>query len=116
MYAVIPAVIAGGGFEGVFKLSSGEPLHLHFLAPILAPLSLYSRHAAVAEAQRLGLEVLLVVCAFVGPPLTSVGQPTEALVVLTVLLLSELLGAGAGVGVGVGVGVGSCCSPSSSVN
>ena len=61
MYAVIPAVIAGGGFEGLFKLSSGEPLHLHFLAPILAPLSLYSRHAAVAEAQRLGLEVRLVV-------------------------------------------------------
>ena len=61
MYAVIPAVIAGGGFESLFRLSSGEPLHLHFLAPILAPLSLYSRHAAVAEAQRLGLEVLLLV-------------------------------------------------------
>ena len=91
MYAVIPAVLLGAD-ERVLQLTSGEPLHLHFLAPVLVPLSLYSRHAAVAEAQRLGLEVLLVACAFLGPPLTSVGQPTEALVVLTVLLLSELLG------------------------
>ena len=51
-----------------------------------------TRHAAVPEAQRLGLEVLVTGCAFLGPPLTPIGQPTEALVVLTVLLVSELLG------------------------
>lgn len=65
---------------------------IHLLVPLLVPLSLYSRHAAVPEAQRLGLEVLVTVCAFLGPPLTPIGQPTEALVVLTVLLVSELLG------------------------
>ena len=92
VYAVLPAVIAGGGLDQPFKLASGEPMDLHLLVPMLAPLSLYSRHAAVPEAHRLGLEVLVVVCAFLGPPLTTVGQPTEALVVLTVLLLSELLG------------------------
>ena len=131
-YAVGPAVIAGGGFDQYFKLASGEMMPIHLLVPLLVPLSLYSRHAAVPsnltpiltltlaltltltftltltltqtltltltrhaavpEAQRLGLEVLVTICAFLGPPLTPIGQPTEALVVLTVLLVSELLG------------------------
>ena len=122
-YAVGPAVIAGGGFDQYFKLASGEMMPIHLLVPLLVPLSLYSRHAAVPsnltltltltlilplilpltltltltrhaavpEAQRLGLEVLVTICAFLGPPLTPIGQPTEALVVLTVLLVSELL-------------------------
>ena len=76
----------------MLRLPPDELLHPGYVLAMVVMPSLYARISAMPNRLRLALEGVLVVFAWCGEPITSLGQPLEAIFVTMALLVIELLG------------------------